>query len=58
MNIKSSEKLNIAHLHWGFSPIIGGVESYLAIHLPTFAEREHKARLMTYSVRALKEMKS
>lgn len=40
-------KLNIAHLHWGFPPLIGGVETHLTILLPTFAERGHNMSLLT-----------
>lgn len=32
--ITIEDRLNIAHIHWGFPPIIGGVETHLAIILP------------------------
>jgi len=41
------KKLNIAHLHWGFPPIIGGVETHLTILLPEFAKRGHSVSLLT-----------
>ena len=50
MNAENSKKYNIAHLHWGFPPIIGGVETHLTILLPTLAEMEHKVSLLTCSV--------
>jgi glycosyltransferase involved in cell wall biosynthesis len=45
------KKLSIAHLHWGFPPIIGGVETHLTILLPEFAGRGHKTSLLTGSVK-------
>ena len=42
-------KLNIAHLHWGFPPVIGGVETHLTILLPTFVSMGHKTSLLTCS---------
>lgn len=48
---KSREKeIRIAQLHWGFPPIIGGVETHLAVMLPTFVKWGHKTRLLTGSV--------
>lgn len=47
MQKKSKKKLNIAHLHWGFPPIIGGVETHLTILLPTLADMGHKVSLLT-----------
>lgn len=44
------KRLNIAHVHWGFPPIIGGVETHLTILLPTFAEAGHNVSLLTCSV--------
>ena len=43
------KKLNIAHLHWGFPPIIGGVETHLTILLPTFVRMGHNVSLLTGS---------
>ena len=45
----SKNKLNIAHLHWGFPPIIGGVETHLTTLLPTFVSMGHKVSLLTCS---------
>ena len=42
-------KLKIAHLHWGFPPVIGGVETHLTILLPTFVSMGHQASLLTCS---------
>ncbi len=44
------EKLNIAHLHWGFPPIIGGVETHLTVLLPQLVEMGHKVSLLTGAV--------
>jgi len=41
------KKLRIAHLHWGFPPIIGGVETHLTILLPMFVKLGHKVSLLT-----------
>lgn len=46
-------KLNIAHLHWGFPPIIGGVETHLTIILPEMVKLGHKVNLLTGSVEGL-----
>jgi glycosyltransferase involved in cell wall biosynthesis len=43
------KKLKIAHMHWGFPPIIGGVETHLTILLPEFIKRGHKVGLLTGS---------
>ena len=45
----SKKKLNIAHLHWGFPPVIGGVETHLTILLPTFVSMGQTASLLTCS---------
>ncbi len=45
----SKKNLNIAHLHWGFPPVIGGVETHLTILLPTFVSMGHKVSLLTCS---------
>ena len=45
----SKKKLNIAHLHWGFPPVIGGVETHLTILLPTLVQMGHKVSLLTCS---------
>ncbi|MFB0526131.1 MAG: glycosyltransferase family 4 protein [bacterium] len=43
------KKLSISHLHWGFPPIIGGVETHLTILLPTLVKMGHKVNLLTSS---------
>jgi len=43
------KSLNIAHLHWGFPPIIGGVETHLTILLPTLVKMGHRVNLLTAS---------
>ena len=45
----AKEKLSISHLHWGFPPIIGGVETHLTILLPTLVKMGHKVNLLTAS---------
>lgn len=47
-------KLSIAHLHWGFPPIIGGVETHLTILLPQLVKFGHKVSLLTGSVEGVK----
>jgi len=44
------KKLNITHLHWGFPPIIGGVETHLTIILPEMVRQGHNVSLLTGSV--------
>jgi glycosyltransferase involved in cell wall biosynthesis len=46
--------LNIAHFHWGFPPIIGGVETHLTIILPQLAQAYHNVSLLTGSVEGVK----
>lgn len=41
------DKLNIVHLHWGFPPIVGGVETHLTIILPQMVEFGHRVSLIT-----------
>ncbi|MEE8359894.1 MAG: glycosyltransferase family 4 protein [Candidatus Omnitrophota bacterium] len=47
---KRNGKLNIVQLHWGFPPIIGGVETHLCTMLPEMARRGHTVSLLTASV--------
>lgn len=47
--LKGKKRLNISHLHWGFPPVIGGVETHLTILLPTLVKRGHKVNLLTGS---------
>ena len=49
------KKLNIAQLHWGFPPIIGGVETHLTMLLPELVKKGHKIALLTGSVEGEKE---
>jgi len=51
---KKKKRLNIAHLHWGFPPIIGGVETHLTILLPTLVNMGHKVSLLTGSFEGAK----
>ncbi|MFA7676590.1 MAG: glycosyltransferase family 4 protein [Candidatus Omnitrophota bacterium] len=50
----NKEKLRIAHLHWGFPPIIGGVETHLTILLPQLVSGGHKVSLLTGAVEGVK----
>lgn len=50
MTYRENKKLNIAHIHWGFPPIIGGVETHLAFLLPEMVRNGHKVGLLTGSV--------
>lgn len=49
-----NKKLSIVHLHWGFPPIIGGVETHLTIILPQMVKMGHKVGLLTGSVEGVK----
>jgi len=51
---KAKKRLNIAQLHWGFPPIIGGVETHLTVLLPTLASKGHNVWLLTSSVEGCK----
>jgi hypothetical protein len=51
----SKGALSIAHLHWGFPPIIGGVETHLTIILPQMVKLGYKVSLLTASVEGIKE---
>jgi glycosyltransferase involved in cell wall biosynthesis len=44
------KRFKIAHLHWGFPPIIGGVETHLTILLPQLVKMGHKVSLLTGTV--------
>jgi len=44
-------KISISHIHWGFPPIIGGVETHLTFLLPEIAKRKHKVSLLTGAVK-------
>jgi glycosyltransferase involved in cell wall biosynthesis len=47
-------KLRIAQLHWGFPPIIGGVETHLTIILPQMVKEGHTVSLLTGAVEGVK----
>lgn len=49
------KKLNIAHMHWGFPPIIGGVETHLTILMPALAKEGYSVSLLTGSVEGSKD---
>lgn len=53
--MKKTSSLSIAHLHWGFPPIIGGVETHLTILLPQMVKYGHKVSLLTGSVEGTKD---
>jgi len=44
------KSLKIAQLHWGFPPIIGGVETHLTIILPEMVKMGHEVHLLTASI--------
>jgi len=52
---KKTNKLNIAQLHWGFPPIIGGVETHLDMILPVMAKLGHCVSLLTGFVEGTKD---
>lgn len=43
------KKLRIAHFHWAFPPIIGGVETHLVMLLPELVRMGHNVSLLTGS---------
>ncbi|MFH1645058.1 MAG: glycosyltransferase family 4 protein [Candidatus Omnitrophota bacterium] len=44
---RARNKLKILNIHWGFPPIIGGVETHLTILLPTMVKMGHSVSLLT-----------
>ena len=46
--------MNIAMLHWGFPPIIGGVETHLTILCSELVKEGHKVSLLTGAVEGVK----
>lgn len=52
--MKSKERLNIGHIHWGFPPIVGGVETHLTIVLPEMVRLGHNVSLLTGSAEGVK----
>lgn len=47
---KKKKHLKIAHLHWAFPPLIGGVETHLTIVLPEMVALGHTVSLLTGSI--------
>ncbi len=45
--MKKNKSLRIAQLHWGFPPLIGGVETHLTIILPEMVRMGHRVDLLT-----------
>jgi len=52
--MKTKDKLSIAQMHWGFPPIVGGVETHLAILLPEMVRLGHDVSLLTGSTEGIK----
>lgn len=52
---KKKEHLKIAHFHWGFPPIIGGVETHLTIILPEMVSFGHEVSLLTAKVQGIED---
>ncbi len=50
-----AKKIGIAHLHWGFPPIIGGVETHLTILLPKLVQMGNRVSLLTGAVEGEKD---
>ncbi len=48
------KKLSIVHLHWGFPPVIGGVETHLTIILPEMVKLGHRVSLLTGTAEGVK----
>lgn len=51
---RKEKKLRIAHIHWAFPPIIGGVETHLVMLLPELVKHGHEVSLLTGSVEGAK----
>ncbi len=51
--VRRKRSLRIAQLHWGFPPVIGGVDTHLSIMLPTMVKMGHRVELLTGSVQRL-----
>ena len=52
--MSKKSKLKIGQVHWGFPPIIGGVETHLTILLPEFVKMGHKVSLLTGAFEGVK----
>ncbi|MBN1526930.1 MAG: glycosyltransferase family 4 protein [Candidatus Omnitrophica bacterium] len=48
------ESMSILNMHWGFPPIVGGVETHLTILLPQMIKFGHRVSLLTGSVEGIK----
>lgn len=46
----ADRKISVAHLHWGFPPTIGGVETHMIILLPKLIAMGHRQSVMTASL--------
>lgn len=46
----ADKTINVAQLHWGFPPTIGGVETHMSILLPELVKRGHKQWVLTAAV--------
>ncbi len=46
----AGKSLSVAHLHWGFPPTIGGVETHMSILLPEFVGMGHEQYVLTASL--------
>ena len=42
--------MRILHMHWGFPPTIGGVETHLTILLPELVKHGHQVALLTHNI--------
>jgi len=51
MPSKKGKKYRVAHIHWAFEPVIGGVETHLKILLPEIKKRGHGVCLLTADVK-------
>lgn len=49
------KNLSIAQIHWGFPPVIGGVETHLTILLPELVKKGHEVGLLTGTVKGEKK---
>ncbi|MBN3038267.1 MAG: glycosyltransferase family 4 protein [Candidatus Omnitrophica bacterium] len=48
--------MRIAMFHWGFPPIIGGVETHLTMLCPTLVQKGHKVALLTSTVESINKI--
>lgn len=52
------KNLSIAQIHWGFPPVIGGVETHLTMLLPELVKKGHTVGLLTGTVKGEKKRSS